>query len=327
MSGTDALGTSSPPLMDVAIVGGGPAGLTAAIYARRALLSTLVVEKKVPGGQLNETDLIENFPGFAEAIQANRLTEAMANQATRLGAQIVPDEITGIVPTEHDVELRGGSGSYRARTVILATGSRPKRLPGAGADRLLGRGVSYCATCDGFFFQNGVLFVVGAGDSGLTEALFLTRFAQSVGVIVRHPEDDPSAFRASPSLQFRARQEPKIRFLWNCVVEDVVGEDRMTGIVLKDLATGALREETADALFVSIGHLPETGFLRGVVDLNEEGYILTDDRRATSIPGVFAAGDARAVTRDYAQAVVAAGDGAMAAIEAERYLSRVDLGS
>lgn len=306
---------------DVVIIGGGPAGLTAAIYTGRALLSTLLLEKAVPGGQLNETDFIENFPGFEEKTSAPELTQQMRKQAERLGAKIFLDEATGIEPTSHHYRIKGAREEFETRSVIIATGSRPREISADGAKRLKGKGVSYCATCDGYFFQGKKILEVGAGDSGLTEALFLTKFVESVGIIVRHQRSDPHALRASPTLKKRAQEHPKISFLWNKVVDKVVGEKRLTGVLLKDLTTGEVEEVKVDGLFINIGHLPETDFLQGTVDLDEHGYIITDDRLRTNLPGVFAAGDARIVTSRYAQAVIAAGDGAIAAIEAEKYLS------
>ena len=306
---------------DVVIIGGGPAGLTAAIYAGRALLSTLLLEKAIPGGQLNETDFIENFPGFEEKTSAPELMQQMRKQAERLGTEILLDEVTGIEPTSHHYRITGAREEFETRSVIIATGSRPREILADGAKRLKGKGVSYCATCDGYFFQGKKILEVGAGDSGLTEALFLTKFVESVGIIVRHQRSDPHALRASPILKKRAQEHPKISFLWNKVVDKVVGEKRLTGVLLKDLATGEVEEVKVDGLFINIGHLPETDFLEGTLNLDEHGYIITDDRLRTNLPGVFAAGDARIVTSRYAQAVIAAGDGAIAAIEAEKYLS------
>jgi len=312
-----------PAQYDVVIVGAGPAGLTAAIYNRRSLLSTLIIEKKVPGGLLNETEHIENFPGFAETIRATDLVEAMTSQARRLGAAIVPDEVMGIAAGAGRIEVRGAVTSYSGHTVILATGSHPRKLPVDGAEQWIGRGLSYCATCDGFFFRDARLLVVGAGDSALTEAIYLTRFARSVGIVVRHPEDDPHALRATPALVEEARRESKIHFVWNARIDALQGDAKLTAVTLSDLGTGERRDEPVDGVFVSIGHLPATEFARGVVDLDKDGYIVTDDRRRTNLDGVFAAGDVRAQSREYAQAVVAASDGAIAAIEAERYLARL----
>ena len=306
---------------DVIIVGAGPAGLTAAIYTGRALLPTMLIEKAVPGGQLNETDLIENWPGFEEAIPAPELMQKLRRQAERFGAEIVQDEVVRIEPGDGLPRVVTPRGSHTARSVILAPGSRPRELPAKGAARLKGRGISYCATCDGFFFQGKRILEVGAGDSGLTEALFLTRFAESVKIVIRHREGDPKAFRAAPIIQKRARENPKIEFLWNRVVEEVLGEDRVTGATLRNLATGDTETIEIDGVFVNIGHLPQTDFLKGSVDLDDDGYIITDKRLRTSVPGIFAAGDARIDANRYAQGVIAAGEGAIAGMEAEKYLS------
>jgi thioredoxin reductase (NADPH) len=307
--------------VDVLIVGAGPAGLTAAIYSGRALLSTVVLEKGLPGGQLNETDLIENWPGFAEAISAPELMKRIRMQAERFGASIVLDDVVRIEPGPTVHKVITTQGSYETRTIILAPGSRPRELPAENAKRLKGRGVSYCATCDGFFFQNKNIIQIGAGDSGLTEALFLTRFVESIAIVVRHPEGDPKAFRASGILQKRAMEHPKIRFLWNRVVDSVEGDEHLTGVRLRHLETNETEVMPIDGVFVNIGHLPQTDILRGTIDLDQEGYILTDTFLHTNVPGIFAAGDARVNANQYAQAIVAAGEGAIAAIEAEKYLA------
>ena len=306
---------------DVLVIGAGPAGLTAALYAGRALLDTCLIEKAIPGGQLNETDIIENWPGFEDAVAAPALMQSLRKQVERFGATIVQDEVTRIEPGESLHTIVTPRASYQSKVVILAPGSRPRPLPAEGADRLKGKGISYCATCDGFFFQGKHILEVGAGDSGLTEALFLTRFAESISIIVRHPEDDPKAFRASAILRERAIGHPKIRFLWNSVVEEVLGEERLTGVRVKDLTTGENRVVESEGVFVNIGHDPQTEFLKGTVPLDEHGYIVTDEQLHTEIPGILAAGDARIVAHKYAQGVVAAGEGAIAAIEAEKHIS------
>jgi thioredoxin reductase (NADPH) len=307
--------------VDVTVIGAGPAGLTAAIYTGRALRSTLVIEKALPGGQLNETDVIENWPGIEEAAAAPQLMKQLRAQAERFGAEILLNEVVGIEPGKSVHRIVTAHDTIESRTIVLACGSRPRELPAEGASRLKGKGLSYCATCDGFFYQGKHILEVGAGDSGLTEALFLTRFAESISIVVRHPEGDPKAFRASGILVERAREHPKIRFLWNRVVEEVLGEDHVTGARLRDLTTDEPEDVPIDGIFVNIGHLPQTGFLHNVVDLDEDGYIVTDGRLRTNVPGVFAAGDARIDAHHYAQGVVAAGEGAIAAIEAEKYLS------
>lgn len=311
-----------PTRYDVSIIGAGPAGLTAAIYTGRALLSTLVLEKSVPGGQLNETEFIENFPGFEEKTSAPKLMQQMKHQAERLGAKIVLEEVTNFAGNDNDFLITGARQTFRTRTIIIASGSRPREIEVEGAERLKGRGVSYCATCDGYFFHGKKVLEVGAGNSGLTEALFLTKFAESVGIVVRHPKDDPRALRASPSLQREAFENPKIRFLWNKTIHSLLGKDRLTGVVLKDLASGDLEEMSVDGLFVNIGHLPETGYLPAAIALDDHGYVVTDKYLRTSVSGVFAAGDVRVIAHRYAQAVVAAGEGAIAAIEVEKYLSQ-----
>ncbi len=308
--------------VDILIVGAGPAGLTAAIYSGRALLSTVILEKGLPGGQLNETDLIENWPGFADAVSAPELMKQIRAQAERFGASIILDDVIRIEPSSSVHEVVTAQGSYRARAIILAPGSRPRELPAENATRLKGRGVSYCATCDGFFFQGKDIIQIGAGDSGLTEALFLTRFVDSVTIVVRHAEDDPKAFRASAILQQRVKEHPKIRFLWNRVVDSVEGDDHASGVRLRHLETNEVEMIPIDGIFVNIGHLPQTDFLRGSIDLDKEGYIQTDAFLHTNVPGIFAAGDSRVNANQYAQAIVAAGEGAMAAIEAEKYLSK-----
>lgn len=306
---------------DVIIIGAGPAGLTAAIYTGRALLSTLIIEKGLPGGQLNETDLIENWPGFEDAVAAPELMQKLRRQAERFGAEIVQDEVVRIEPGDDGHRVVTPHSSYRGRAVILSPGSRPRELPAEGASRLKGKGVSYCATCDGFFFQGKRLIEVGAGDSGLTEAIFLTRFAESVKIVIRHRKDDPKAFRAAPILRKRAEENPKIGFLWNRIVEEVLGEERVTGVRLRDLDTGETETLEIDGVFVNIGHVPQTDFLEGTIELDEDGYIVTDKHLRTNVPGIFAAGDARIDANRYAQGVIAAGEGAIAGIEAEKHLA------
>ena len=306
---------------DVVIVGAGPAGMTAAVYTGRALRSTLVVEKGIPGGQLNETDRIENWPGFAEPVSAPDLMAALRSQAERLGAEIVQDEVLRIEPGRGSHRVVTSRGPVETRAVILAPGSRPRELAVEGAARLKGKGVSYCAICDGFFFRGKSVVEVGAGDAGLMEALFLTRFALSVSIIIRHPKEDPRAIRASRLLRQRAESNPKIRFLWNREVAEVVGEQHVTGIRVRRLEGGAIEEVPTEGIFVNVGHVPQTEFLRGSVPLDADGYIVTDVRLRTSIPGIFAAGDAQVDARRYAQAIVAAGEGATAGLEAEQYIA------
>jgi len=246
--------------------------------------------------------------------------QSLRKQVERFGAKFLQDEVVRIEPGDRYRVVITPRDSFKARTVILSPGSRPKELPAEGASRLKGRGVSYCATCDGFFFQGKRIVEVGAGDSGLTESLFLTRFADSISIVVRHPEGSPKAIRGSAILRRRAEDDPKIRFLWNCVVEGVLGEDHVTGVRLRDVETNEERTLQTDGVFVNIGHDPQTEFLRGTVTLDETGYVVTDEHLHTNVPGVFAAGDARVFAHRYAQGIVAAGEGAIAAIEAEKHI-------
>lgn len=305
---------------DLVVVGAGPAGLTAAIYARRAALKTLVLEKSAPGGQLLETPMIENFPGFPDPLSGMELMERVEKQARRLGAEIVLAEATGLVQGENHRVVRTKAGEFPGRAVVVATGAHPRELPAKGAREFVGRGLSYCATCDGFFFRDKNVLMVGAGDAALTEALFLADLCKKVYIAVRHPIDDPKAVRAAAVLKERAMAHPRIEFLWNVVVDEVMGEGRVQGVVLRDLGTGERREFPVDGVFVKIGYEPATAWLRGVVELTEAGYIRTDPWMRTAAPGVFAAGDVREPVGRVAQAVVAAAEGALAALAAERFL-------
>lgn len=305
---------------DFVIVGAGPAGLTAAIYARRAALETLVLEKNAPGGQLLETPMIENFPGFPEPLSGMELMERMEKQARRLGAEIVLAEATGLSRGEEGWVVHTKSGDFLGRAVLIATGAHPRELPAKGAKEFVGRGLSYCATCDGFFFRDKEVLMVGAGDAALIEALFLADICKKVYIAVRHPATDPKAIRAAAILRERAQSHPRIEFLWNVVVDEVVGEGRVEGVVLRDLATGERRPFPVDGVFVKIGYEPATAWVRGVVELTEAGYIRTDSWMRTAVPGIFAAGDVREPVGRTAQAVVAAAEGALAALAAERFL-------
>lgn len=308
-----------PSARDVAIVGAGPAGLTAAIYASRALLTPLVFEKAVPGGQLNETDLIENWPGTGDAVSAPALMGQLRQQAERLGAEIVQDEVLRIEPGESTHRVVTARAAVEARAVIVCPGSRPRELDVEGAARLKGKGLSTCATCDGYFFRGGRVVVVGAGNAALSEALFLSRLASQVSIVVRHPESDPRAVRGSASLRRRLEQNPKVRFLWNRAVQEIVGDASVSALRLVELDTGVVEDVATDAVFVSIGRVPQTDFLRGAVAL-DGGYVVTDEQLRTTVRGIFAAGDARRGAHRYSQGIIAAGEGAVAALEAERYL-------
>jgi len=304
---------------DVVIVGAGPAGLAAAIYARRAGLSALVLEKAVPGGQLLETLAIENYPGFPEPISGVELADKMREQAARLGAEFESAEATGLAPEGKEWELAVSTQKLTARTVILAMGAHPKELPSKGAKERVGRGVSYCAVCDGYFFRDQNVLVVGAGDSALTEALVLSNLCRKVYIAVRHPEHDPNAIRAKAALREKVLAEPNVEFLWDVVVDEVRGEGKVDSVVVKDLATDERRDLAVDGVFVKVGYRPNTDWVQGVVELTEAGYVRTDARMRTDRLGLFAAGDVRDPSNRYAQAVVAAAEGALAALSAEWY--------
>lgn len=306
-------------MRNVVIIGSGPAGYTAAIYTARALLEPLVIAGYQAGGQLMLTTEVENFPGFPEGIQGPELMERMRQQAERFGAEILLKDATAVDFSTWPYRVQVGSTWVEAKTVIIATGARARMLGVPGEREWLGRGVSTCATCDGAFFRDQVVGVVGGGDSAIEEALFLTRFASRVYVIHRRDK-----LRASKIMQDRAFRNPKIAFLWNTVVEAVHGEPPkgVTGVTLRDTRTDERREFPLDGLFVAIGHIPNTDLFRGQVELDERGYIVVDNRLRTNRPGVFAAGDV--VDYVYRQAITAAGMGCMAAIEAERYLEALE---
>lgn len=301
---------------EVVVIGAGPAGLAAALYAGRARLATVVLERGAAGGQASTTHLIENYPGFPEGITGPDLMQRMEQQARRFGAEFRYAEVRALATGEDGggFLISTSDGDLRAPAVIVATGTEPVRLGVPGEDRLRGAGVSYCATCDGAFFRDKHVLVVGGGDSALVEALFLTRFASRVTVVHRRDE-----LRATKVVQEDAFKNPKIGFAWNSVVDEILGADRVEGVILKDTRTGEKRRLDADGVFVAIGSRPDTGFVAGLADLDPQGYILTDDRMRTRTRGLFAAGDVRAKT--VRQVVTAVADGAVAAVEAERHIS------
>jgi thioredoxin reductase (NADPH) len=317
---------SKDKIENVVIIGSGPAGWTAAIYAARAQLDPLVFEgapskEMIPGGQLMFTTEVENYPGFAEGVDGQTLMMTMRSQAERFDTRIVTEDIVEVDASQRPFRLRSSEGKeVRARTVIVATGARANWLGLENEERLAqtGGGVSACAVCDGALpaFREQVLAVVGGGDSAMEEATYLTKFAREVVIIHRR-----DAFRASPIMAQRALDDPKIRVEWNTEVTEVLGDDFVTGVRLQDTQTGAERELEVGGLFLAIGHTPNTGFLQGVVELDQTGYILTPTpwRTVTSVEGIFAAGDV--MDSYYRQAVTAAGTGCMAALEAERYLA------
>ena len=302
---------------DLVIVGSGPAGYTAAIYAARAQLKPIIYEGSVTaGGALMNTTEVENFPGFADGVMGPELMESMRKQVERFDAKIITDDIVEMKLTGDVKELTDGSGNtVKAKAVILAMGSAYKEIGLKNEKRLSGRGVSWCATCDGFFFRDQVIAVVGGGDSAMEEATFLTKFASKVVLVHRR-----DSFRASKIMIERASNNPKIEFLFNHEVVDVLGEDKVTGLKLKNTVTSEESSKDFTGLFVAIGHLPRSELVAKQVELNSEGYVQVEGRSTkTKIPGVFACGDL--VDFTYRQAITAAGSGCQAALDAERFLS------
>jgi thioredoxin reductase (NADPH) len=304
---------------DVIIIGSGPAGYTAALYAARARLNPLLFEGSVTsGGALMNTTDVENFPGFPDGVLGPDLMDSLRKQAERFGAELVTDDVTEVDLSATPKVVKAGSDTFLTRSVIVATGSSYRELGIPGEKRLSGHGVSWCATCDGFFFRDQDIAVVGGGDSALEEATFLTRFARSVTVVHRR-----DALRASAIMQDRARANPKIRFAWDSVVTEVVGEDRVAGVRLLNTKTGEESFIEVSGIFVAIGHDPRSELFTGQLELDDEGYLVVDQPSTrTKIPGVFAAGDV--VDHTYRQAVTAAGSGCAAALDAERWLADQD---
>ncbi|HHC07362.1 MAG TPA: thioredoxin-disulfide reductase [Actinobacteria bacterium] len=297
----------------VLIIGSGPAGLTAAIYTARADLEPLLVEGMERGGQLMLTTDVENYPGFPDGIMGPELMDNMRKQAERFGTRIRSSDVTRVDFAEYPFRIWVGDDLYHAESVIVSTGASARWLGVPGEERLRGRGVSACATCDGFFFRDKELVVVGGGDSAMEEALFLTKFASRVTVVHRR-----DTFRASKIMAHRVLEHPKIDVIWNTVVEEVLGDDGVTGVRLRNVVDGEERVFPTDGLFVAIGHTPNTKIFEGQLDLDEAGYIVVSEGTRTSVDGVFAAGDV--VDHVYRQAVTAAGMGCQAAIDAERWL-------
>jgi len=299
---------------DVVILGSGPAGYTAALYAARANLRPLVLKGLEAGGQLMLTTEVENYPGFVDAVMGPELMDAMEKQAARFEAEIVAQSATRVDLSDRPFGVWAGDHEWRAKTLIVATGASAKWLGIPGEERLRGRGVSACATCDGFFFRDRELVVVGGGDTAMEEATFLTKFASKVTIVHRRDQ-----FRASKIMQERALSNPRIAVIWNSVVEEITGEGGVSGVRLRDVETGETTDLAADGVFMAIGHTPNTDLFAGQLELTDGGYLLVEEPTTrTSVPGVYAAGDVTDVT--YRQAVTAAGQGCKAAIDAERFL-------
>jgi len=302
-------------MRNVIIIGSGPAGLTAAIYTARANLEPIVVAGAQPGGQLTITSEVENFPGFPEGIDGPVLMDRMKEQALKFGTEIVSGEVTAADFKSSPFMVTVGGKEYETKAVIIATGSKPRMLGIESEEGLIGKGVSMCATCDGFFFRDQEIVVVGGGDSALEEGIFLTKFASKVSLIHRRDE-----LRASKILQKRAFDNEKMDFKWNSVVQDILSTEQglVRGVILKDVKSGETTELACTGVFIAIGHIPNTSVLEGQLELDGAGYIVVHDRVRTSVDGVFAAGDIH--DHIYQQAITAAGAGCMAAIEVEKYL-------
>lgn len=300
-------------MYDVIIIGGGPAGLTAGLYNARARLKVLLLERLAPGGQVLTTDWVENYPGFPDGVSGFELMDRMKTQAERFGLEIRNDEITRLELSESLKIAHTSSGHLQTKTVILACGATWKRLGIDGEDRLMGRGISFCATCDGPFYRDHEVAVIGGGDTAVEEAIFLTRFVSKVHLVHRR-----DALRATKLIQERAMAHEKIAFVWDTVPVRIFGEKEVEGIELRNVKTGAVARKDVKGVFVFIGTIPNTGLVKGQLKLDENGFILTDGNMQTSIPGVFAAGDIR--SKLFRQIATAVGEGAAASYSAEKYI-------
>ena len=302
---------------ELIIIGSGPAGFTAGIYAGRAQLAPLLITGSAPGGQMALTSEIENYPGFPQGLSGQELTQLMQQQAERFGARVQMDEVTAVDLSTHPFKVTAYGDEYEAKALVIATGTSPRKAGVPGEAEFTGRGVSYCATCDGFFFQDRQVVVVGGGDSALEEAIFLTKFATQVSVVHRR-----NRLRAEKVFQERAFRNEKIEFVWDTVVTEILGDGKVTGVRLKNVKTEEESTLEADGVFIYVGTIPNTGFLKGQLELDERGYIATNRQGHTSVPGVFAAGDVQ--ERVLKQVSTAVGSGAMAAMEAEKFMAELE---
>ena len=307
---------SEEKVYDVVIIGAGPSGMTAAVYTSRANLKTVMIERGIPGGQMANTEEIENYPGY-ESILGPELANKMLDHAKKFGTEYAYGDVKEIVEDGHFKVVKTGNGDYRAKAVIIATGAKPRLLGVPGEKELAGRGVSYCAVCDGAFFKNKELVVIGGGDSAVEEAVFLTKYASKVTIIHRRDE-----FRAQKILQDRAFKNEKIEYIWNTTVEEILGEGRVEGVRIKDKETGEVRDFPAQGAFIYVGMDPLTEPFRKLGITNEAGYILTNDNMETSVAGIFASGDVREKT--LRQVVTATGDGSIAAMAAQHHIESLE---
>jgi len=307
-----------PIEVKVLILGSGPTGLSAALYAARAELAPVVLTGMELGGQVSLTHIVENYPGFPEGVGGPELVELFQKQAERFGAKLEFDTATEVNLSQRPFKVKTYNATYLAETLIIATGATPRHLDIPGETELTGRGVSYCATCDGWFFKEKDLVVVGGGDSALEEGIFLTRFANSVTVVHRRDE-----LRAGPVLENRAKTNPKINFIWDTIPTEILGDEAVKSVRLKDKNTGEAREHPIDGVFIFIGHTPNTQIFEGQLDMDDHGYLKVDHLMQTSVPGVFAAGEA--ADPNFRQVITSAGMGAAAAIQANRYLEEAEI--
>lgn len=299
--------------VNVLILGSGPAGLAAALYAARADLSPVLLTGMAFGGQVSLTHVVENYPGFPDGIGGPELAELFQKQAERFGARVEMDTATAVDFSQRPFRVTTYNGTYLAETLIIGTGATPRHLDVPGEERLTGKGVSYCATCDGWFFKDKDVIVVGGGDSALEEGLFLTRYAKSVTIVHRR-----DSLRAGSILERRARENPKVKFVWNTIVTEILGDEKVRKVRLLNKATGETSEHPTDGVFIFIGHTPNTELFQGQLDMDEGGYIRSDVTMRTSVPGVFVAGEA--ADPHFRQVITSAGMGAAAAIQATRFL-------
>lgn len=302
---------------DVIIIGGGPAGLTAGLYAARARLKTLLLERLLPGGQILTSLFVENYPGFSEGISGEKIIDEMVKQATRFGLEIKTETAIGIEDLGKERKVvKTNKGSHKALAIILAMGADANKLNVPGEDKLNGRGVSYCATCDGPLFKDKEIVIVGGGDTAVEDAIFLTTFCPKVNVVHRRNQ-----LRATRIIQERAFQNKKINFIWNSVVTEILGEEKVEKVKLKNVKTGEERIFPTSGVFVGVGLSPNTGIVKGLVEMDEKNYIITDDNMVTSRSGIFAAGDCR--KRSFLQMVNACGEGATAEYSAQKYIENI----